>query len=93
MKSRVDENQIKVDCKGGGRIKVDPGTRTISVYGYSQVRDWLINYLMYQIFYVQEFGRADHDKTVEILKKKYPQWTIKVSGICILKILFYCLTK
>jgi hypothetical protein len=47
MKSRVDENQIKVDCKGGGRIKVDPGTRTISVYGYSQVRDWLINYLMY----------------------------------------------
>ncbi|CAF4709500.1 unnamed protein product, partial [Rotaria magnacalcarata] len=25
------------------------------------------------------FGRADHDKTVEILKKQYPQWTIEIT--------------
>jgi hypothetical protein len=38
MKSQIDERTLTLDCKGGGRIQVDPRTRTISVYGHSQVR-------------------------------------------------------
>jgi len=37
MENQIDEKKLTLDCKGGGRIQVDPGTRTISVYGYSQV--------------------------------------------------------
>lgn len=49
MKSHIDEKKITLNCQGGGRIRVDPGTRTISVYGYSQVSDCLIinKYLIY----------------------------------------------
>ncbi|CAF1092041.1 unnamed protein product [Rotaria sordida] len=61
IQNEIDENSLTLDCKGGGRIQVDPGTRSISVYGSSQ-----------------EFGEADHVKTVEILKKTYPQWTIEI---------------
>ncbi|CAF1186577.1 unnamed protein product [Adineta steineri] len=63
MEGQIDEKKIALDCKGGGRIRVDPQTRTISVYGYSQ-----------------GFGRADHEKTVEILQKKYPQWAIEITA-------------
>jgi hypothetical protein len=38
MKDQIDQTKLTLDCKGGGRIQVDPGTRTISVYGYSEVR-------------------------------------------------------
>ena len=37
MREQIDEAKITLDCKGGGRIQVDPGTRSISVYGYSPV--------------------------------------------------------
>lgn len=42
-------------------------------------------------YFYQEFGQADHGKTVEILKKKYPQWTIKILGIYVMSnlIIFY----
>ncbi|CAF2500551.1 unnamed protein product [Rotaria sp. Silwood2] len=62
MKNQIDPTKLKLNCKGGGRIRVDPQIRTISVYGYSV-----------------DFGRADHEKTVEILKKKYPEWTIEIT--------------
>jgi len=38
MESQIDESKLILDCKGGGRIRVNPQTRTISVYGYSMVR-------------------------------------------------------
>ena len=38
LKSQIDENSLTLNCKGSGRVEIDPGTRTISVYGYSQVR-------------------------------------------------------
>ncbi|CAF1197018.1 unnamed protein product [Rotaria sp. Silwood1] len=62
MESQIDPTKLTLDCKGGGRIRVDPQIRTISVYGYSM-----------------GFGRADHEKTVEILKKSYPEWTIEIT--------------
>ncbi|UJR15466.1 hypothetical protein I4U23_002409 [Adineta vaga] len=62
MQDTVDDSKLVLDCKGGGRIRVNPQTRKISVYGYSM-----------------GFGRADHEKTVEILQKKYPQWTIEIT--------------
>ncbi|CAF3441344.1 unnamed protein product [Rotaria socialis] len=62
MEEQIDKAKLKLDCKGGGRIRVNPQKRIISVYGYSM-----------------GFGRADHDKTVEILKKQYPQWTIEIT--------------
>ncbi|CAF1518825.1 unnamed protein product [Adineta ricciae] len=62
LQDKIDDSKLKLDCKGGGRIRVNPQTRTISVYGYSM-----------------GFGRADHEKTVEILKKNYPQWTIEIT--------------
>ncbi|CAF1307316.1 unnamed protein product [Adineta steineri] len=62
LKSQINQKELTIECIGGGRIRVDPATRTISVYGQSQ-----------------EFGEADHQQTVEILKKKYPQWTIEVT--------------
>ena len=37
VEEQIDEKKLLLDCKGGGRIRVDPQTRTISVYGYSQV--------------------------------------------------------
>ena len=37
MQEQIDETKLKLDCKGGGRIRVDPQIRTISVYGYSMV--------------------------------------------------------
>ncbi|UJR31350.1 hypothetical protein I4U23_018846 [Adineta vaga] len=61
LKRQINENELRLDCKGGGRIQVDPATRTITVYGRSQ-----------------EFGQADHEKTVEILRRKYPQWTVEL---------------
>lgn len=38
IESQIDENCLTLDCKGGGRMQVNPGTRSISVYGYSPVR-------------------------------------------------------
>jgi hypothetical protein len=38
MEDQIDETKLVLDCKGGGRIRVNPQTRTISVYGYSMVR-------------------------------------------------------
>jgi len=38
MESQIDESKLTLNCKGGGRIRVNPQTRTISVYGYSMVR-------------------------------------------------------
>jgi hypothetical protein len=38
MEGQIDEKKLTLDCKGGGRIRVNPQTRTISVYGYSMVR-------------------------------------------------------
>lgn len=43
--------------------------------------DFLKNNIEYFSIYIKEFGQADHEKTVEILKKKYPQWIIKIIGI------------
>lgn len=43
MENQIDENKLTLTCKGGGRIQVDPGTRTISVYGYSSVNNFIIN--------------------------------------------------
>lgn len=37
MENQIDQSKLTLDCKGGGRIRVNPQTRTISVYGYSQV--------------------------------------------------------
>jgi hypothetical protein len=37
MKDQIDLTKLTVECKGGGRIQIDPATRTISVYGYSPV--------------------------------------------------------
>ena len=39
MQDQIDERKLILDCKGGGRIRVDPQTRKISVYGYSMVSD------------------------------------------------------
>ena len=41
LKDQIDETKLKIECKGGGRIRVDPATRTISVYGYSPVSHFL----------------------------------------------------
>ncbi|CAF2053748.1 unnamed protein product [Rotaria magnacalcarata] len=62
IESEIDEKNLTLTCKGGGRIQVDPGTKSISIYGYSP-----------------EFGAADHEKTLEILQKKYHQWTINIT--------------
>ena len=40
MQDQIDESKLTLDCKGGGRMRVNPQTRTISVYGYSMVSDW-----------------------------------------------------
>ena len=37
LENQVDQKKVSLDCTGGGRIRVNPQTRTISVYGYSQV--------------------------------------------------------
>jgi hypothetical protein len=37
MQGQIDERKLLLDCKGGGRIRVNPQTRKISVYGYSMV--------------------------------------------------------
>lgn len=37
MQEQIDESKLTLDCKGGGRMRVNPQTRTISVYGYSMV--------------------------------------------------------
>ncbi len=37
MEEQIDESKLILDCKGGGRIRVNPQTRKISVYGYSMV--------------------------------------------------------
>ena len=37
MASQIDDEALSVECQGGGRICVDPGTRTITISGYSQV--------------------------------------------------------
>lgn len=37
MQDQIDESKLTLDCKGGGRMRVDPQKRTISVYGYSMV--------------------------------------------------------
>ena len=42
IKDQIDQTKLTLDCKGGGRMRVDPGTRTISVYGYSQVRYFVL---------------------------------------------------
>jgi hypothetical protein len=55
MASQIDENKLTLECKGGGRIRVDPGTRKISVYGYSQVCFFLIIkniFFIYSIFFL-----------------------------------------
>ena len=39
MQDQIDEKKLILDCKGGGRIRVNPQTRKISVYGYSMVSD------------------------------------------------------
>ncbi len=41
LQSQIDEEKLILDCKGGGRIRVDPQTRKISVYGYSMVNNYL----------------------------------------------------
>ena len=38
LENEIEPSKLILDCKGGGRIRVDPRTRTISVYGYSQVK-------------------------------------------------------
>ena len=38
VEEQIDGKKLILNCKGGGRIRVDPQTKTISVYGYSQVR-------------------------------------------------------
>lgn len=37
MTEQIDGSKLTLDCVGGGRIRVDPGTRTISVYDTCQV--------------------------------------------------------
>ena len=39
MQDQIDESKLTLDCKGGGRMRVNPQTRTISVYGYSMVSE------------------------------------------------------
>jgi hypothetical protein len=39
LESEIDPTKLTLKCVGGGRIRIDPQTRSISVYGYSQVRD------------------------------------------------------
>ena len=55
----------KTKCLGGGRIKFDSNEKSIFVYGYSNA-----------------YGRYDgqHEKTVEILKKFYPDYNISQSN-------------
>lgn len=38
MENQIDPKKLTLDCKGGGRIRVNPQVRTISVYGYSMVK-------------------------------------------------------
>ena len=57
MQDQVDETKLKLDCKGGGRIRVNPQSRTISVYGYSMVNDFSLkiseeNYLLFRVLVV-----------------------------------------
>ncbi|VDK60731.1 unnamed protein product [Anisakis simplex] len=54
---------FKLKCLGGGRIKHEPESSEILVYGYSQ-----------------GYGPADHQKTVDILKTKYPSYKITFSN-------------
>ena len=37
MASHIDDEALSIECQGGGRICVDPGTRTITINGCSQV--------------------------------------------------------
>lgn len=39
MQDQIDESKLTLDCKGGGRMRVNPQRRTISVYGYSMVSE------------------------------------------------------
>jgi len=39
VENQIDQSKLTLDCKGGGRIRVNPQTRTISVYGYSMVNN------------------------------------------------------
>jgi hypothetical protein len=66
MENQIDEKKLTLDCKGGGKIQVDPGTRTISVYGYSSVSYFL---------YVMKYFMYDHSffsirNLVELIMKK-----------------------
>jgi hypothetical protein len=44
MEDQIDESKLTLDCKGGGRIRVNPQTRTISVYGYSMVSNSFLEF-------------------------------------------------
>uniref|UniRef100_A0A914E2L7 Sex-regulated protein janus-B n=1 Tax=Acrobeloides nanus TaxID=290746 RepID=A0A914E2L7_9BILA len=59
----VESRDVKFKCLGGGRIKHEPASKSLFVYGYSQ-----------------GFGQADHQKSVDILKTKYPDYSISFSN-------------
>lgn len=44
MEGQIDSKKLKLDCKGGGRIRVNPQKRTIEVYGYSMVNSFSIQF-------------------------------------------------
>jgi hypothetical protein len=51
IESEIDGTKLTLDCKGGGRIEVDPATRSISVYGLSQVRYTFIDLRFYLLYF------------------------------------------
>lgn len=52
MRDEIDETKLTLDCKGGGRIQVDPGTRSISVYGYSSVCSLFNTFFFLSLLYM-----------------------------------------
>jgi phosphohistidine phosphatase len=60
------------ECIGGGRITHE--AKKITVFGYSQVIQIKINYLINYLILIdfQGFGKADHSISVDVLKQHYP---------------------
>lgn len=74
---------LDAQCLGGGRIRHDPGTKYIKVYGYSMGKEHLHRLSKYTLqanmYFNKGFGKADHTKAVAELEKVYEGYTIEWS--------------
>ena len=77
--SEVTSAGLDCECLGGGRIEHRPGEKYIKVTPHVS-RLMLYTELGLQVYgYSMGFGKANHERSVEILKTKYKDYKIEWS--------------